>query len=223
MVHWRAAGAPLRLEQEQSGVAAEEQQWAARARSGDLVAFNAIVERYQAMAYNLALRMLHDQASAEDVTQEAFFSAYRNIARYRGGSLRSWLLTIVANRARDVLRSPSRKRSFSLEARMEQFGETGGTSGPWVDPSDQPQEAAERAETARLVRNAIAQLPDDQGLVVTLVDLQGLDYDEASRVAGVKIGTVKSRLFRARQRLRESLRDLVELSGQQARQTGEEL
>ena len=73
------------------------------------------------------------------------------------------------------------------------------------------------------MRNAIAQLPDDQRLVVTLVDLQGLDYDEASRVAGVKIGTVKSRLFRARQRLRESLRDVVELSGQQARQTGEAL
>ena len=135
MVHWRAAGAPLRLEQEQSGVAAEEQQWAARARSGDLVAFNAIVERYQAMAYNLALRMLHDQASAEDVTQEAFFSAYRNIARYRGGSLRSWLLTIVANRARDVLRSPSRKRSFSLEARMEQYGETEERPGRgWIPP-----------------------------------------------------------------------------------------
>ena len=80
----------MRLEQEQSGVAAEEQQWAARARSGDLVAFNAIVERYQAMAYNLALQMLHDRASAEDVTQEAFFSAYRNIARYRGGRTRAY-------------------------------------------------------------------------------------------------------------------------------------
>ena len=87
---------PAQDEKEQDN----EQEWVRRAQEGDLVAFNAIVERYQRHAYNLALRMLRDPSAAEDATQEAFFSAYRNIAHFRGGSLRSWLLTIVANGAR---------------------------------------------------------------------------------------------------------------------------
>ena len=85
----------------QERTSALEQAWVRQAQQGDLSAFNAIVERYQQAAYNLALRMLRDQSLAEDVTQEAFFSAYRNINKYRGGSLKSWMLTIVANRARD--------------------------------------------------------------------------------------------------------------------------
>ena len=185
-----------------------------RAQEGDLVAFNAIVERYQKMAYNLALRMLRDPSAAEDATQEAFFSAYRHIARFRGGSLRSWLLTIVANGARDSLRAPSRRRTTSLEA----YTEGGDPAGPWPDPDPLPDEQAVRAETSRQVQAAVAQLPEDQRLVVTLVDLQGLDYDEAAQVASVPAGTVKSRLFRGRQRLRDLLRPVLELSGGVLRQ-----
>ena len=89
------------------------------AQQGDLVAFNAIVERYQRIAFNLALRMMGDRGVADDVTQEAFFSAYRNVGRFQGGSLKSWLFTIVANGARDQLRSPARRRATSLEAFTE--------------------------------------------------------------------------------------------------------
>ena len=188
--------------------AAEDLAWAERAQQGDLVAFNAIVERYQQYAYNLALRMLRDPSAAEDVTQEAFFSAYRNITRFRGGSLRSWLLTIVANGARDTLRSPGRRRNTSLEA----YTEGGDPAGPWHDPGDQPEEQAIRSETSRQVQAAVAQLPEDQRLVVTLVDLQQLEYEEAVRVTGATLGTVKSRLFRGRQRLRDLLRPEWELS-----------
>lgn len=207
----------MRNQPEQPISKADEQQWVARAQAGDLIAFNAIVERHQALAYNVALRMLRDPGTAEDAAQEAFFSAYRNIGRYRGGSLRAWLLAIVANRARDVLRSPAHRRASSLE----QYTEGGDPGGPWPDPGPQPDESAERAETVGLVRDAVARLPDDQRLVVTLVDLQGLDYEEASRATGANIGTVKSRLFRARQRLSELLRDHVELSSERARQNGE--
>ena len=179
------------------------------------MAFNAIVERYQGMAYNLALRMLRDPSAAEDATQEAFFSAYRNIQRYRGGSLRSWLLTIVANRARDMLRSPERRRGTSLNAILDN-SDPGGT---WADPSPEPSRQAEQAEVGRVVRRAVDGLPDDQRILVTLVDLQGLDYEEASRVTGASLGTVKSRLFRARQRLKESLQDSgLELPGAEERQ-----
>ena len=185
---------------------ADEREWVRRAQQGDLVAFNAIVERYQRHAYNLALRMLRDPSAAEDVTQEAFFSAYRHIGGFRGGSLRSWLLTIVANGVRDLLRSPARKRTTSLEAYIE----GGDPGGPWRDPDALPEEQALRAETSRQVREAVARLPEDQRLLVTLVDLQGLEYQEAARVAGASLGTVKSRLFRARAQLRELLRPVLE-------------
>lgn len=188
-----------------------------QAQQGDLASFNALVERHQDAAYGLALRMLRDPAAAEDVTQEAFLSAYRALAQFRGGNVRSWVLTIVANGARDTLRSPARRRTTSLERHLE------GTDpgGSWASADPLPERAAEQAETARIVRAAVARLPDDQRLLVGLVDLEGLDYEEAAAVAGVALGTVKSRLFRARAHLRELLREAPELRGAFERPTGE--
>ncbi len=188
-----------------------------QAQGGNLASFNALVERHQDAAYGLALRMLRDPAAAEDVTQEAFFSAYRALARFRGGSVRSWVLTIVANGARDALRSPARSRTTSLERHLEGT-DPGGT---WASADPLPERAAEQAETARIVHAAVARLPVDQRLLVGLVDLEGLDYQEAAAVAGVALGTVKSRLFRARARLRDLLRDAPELQGALPRPTGE--
>ena len=195
----------------------DERQWVTRARDGDLAAFNAIVERYQQLAYNVALRMLHDPSGAEDATQEAFFSAYRNLAGYRGGSLRSWLLTIVANAARDRLRSTHARRTTSLDA-ITTAGDPGGY-WPSADPS--PEMEAERAEDARAIQNALRQLPEDQRLVITLVDLQQLAYEEAANVTGVAVGTVKSRLSRGRDRLRVLLRPRLEPIGVPNRHSGE--
>jgi RNA polymerase sigma-70 factor (ECF subfamily) len=192
----------------QEKASAQEAVWVAQALKGDLVSFNAIVERYQQVAYNLAVRMLRDPSLAEDVTQESFFSTYRNLAQYRGGSLKSWMLTIVANRCRDVLRSPARTRTSSLDEALE----AGDSGGHWAHPDSLPEEQAERAETSRLVRDAVAKLPEDQRMVVTLVDLQQMDYEEAARITGASLGTVKSRLFRGRQKLKELLRPVWELS-----------
>ncbi|MEX2431045.1 MAG: sigma-70 family RNA polymerase sigma factor [Dehalococcoidia bacterium] len=191
-----------------------EQEWVAQAQRGDVLAFNAIVERYQQAAYNLALRMLRDPSAAEDATQDAFFSAYRNIGKFRGGSLRSWILTILANGVRDTLRSPSRRRQTSLD----EYIEDGDPGGPWEHPGASPEDEALRSETSRQVREALAQLPEEQRLIITLVDLQQLDYEEAAQVTGLNLGTVKSRLFRGRKRLAELLRPLWELSEQAPRQ-----
>ena len=207
--HRTAPAVTIPPEQEtQEKASAQEAVWVAQALKGDLVSFNAIVERYQQVAYNLAVRMLRDPSLAEDVTQESFFSAYRNLAQYRGGSLKSWMLTIVANRCRDVLRSPARTRTSSLDEALE----AGDSGGHWAHPDSLPEEQAERAETSRLVRDAVAKLPEDQRMVVTLVDLQQMDYEEAARITGASLGTVKSRLFRGRQKLKELLRPVWELS-----------
>lgn len=194
----------------------EDQRWVTRAREGDLAAFNLLVERYQRLAYNIALRMVRDPAAAEDVTQEAFFSAYRALARYRGGNVRSWLLAIVANGARDHLRSPHRRRSSSLEAIT---GE-GDPDGPSASGEATPEQQALQSETGRMVHEALARLPENQRLLVTLVDLQGMDYEEAAEIAGIAVGTVKSRLSRGRERLRQILRPMMELSGDSPRQNG---
>ncbi len=191
-----------------------ERQWAQQAQQGDLQAFNSIVARYERPAYNLALHMLRDPASAEDVTQEAFFSAYRHIGSFRGGNLNTWLMTIVANGCRDVLRSPHGRRTTSMEAILER----GDPGGPWPSPNPSPEGQVLQAEVVRQVRDAVAQLPEDQRLVVTLVDLNGLDYEEAARATGASLGTVKSRLSRGREKLRHLLRPVVELSGDLPRQ-----
>ena len=193
---------------------ADDQELVQRSQHGELAAFNAIVERYQRFAYHLALRMLRDPSEAEDVTQEAFFSAYRAIPRFRGGTLRSWVLTIVANGARDRLRSPHR-RTASLDA----FIEGGDPGGPWPSPGPSPEEQVLQGETGRQVQAALAQLPTGQRLVVTLVDLQGLGYEEAAQAAQVSVGTVKSRLSRGRDRLRSLLRPVLEQSGELRRQS----
>ena len=185
-----------------------ERLWVQRAQQGDLAAFNAIVERYQRPAYNLAFRMLRDSAAAEDAVQEAFFSAYRSIGRLRGDNLRGWLFAIVANACRDQVRSPRWRRAVSLDALTE-------AAGPGASPSDPgptPEEHALRTEVSGQVQLALSQLPYDQRLAVALVDLQGFDYQEAAMVTGSSLGTLKSRLSRGRDKLRQILQPVLELS-----------
>jgi RNA polymerase sigma factor (sigma-70 family) len=157
-------------------------------------AFNELVERYQGAVYNVCVRMLGDAQPAEDCTQETFFAAYRSIKSFRGGAFRSWLLRIASNQCYDLLRRRQRHPADALPD--EPFV---------VDPSPSPDEAALSAETAAALERAIGQLPPDQRLCVLLVDVQGFDYDEAAQAMDVNLGTVKSRLSRARARLRELL------------------
>ena len=176
-----------------------------RAQQDDLQAFNALVERYETQAYNLARRMLGDPAAAEDATQDAFISAYQNIRRFRGEHLRPWLLKIVANASRDVLRSPERRRTVSLE----EIAAAGDP--PWPSKEESPEAYTLRQELGQEIQRGLQALPRDQRLVVILVDVQGLSYEEAALVTRASLGTVKSRLSRARANLRDYLRPKREL------------
>ena len=176
-----------------------EQSLVARSRDGDVAAFNRIVDMYQRPMYNLALRMLGDSSSAEDATQDAFISAFRNIDRFTYGSLRSWLFTIAANRCRDMLRARGARPSQSLDA-----------EDTTLDPpsrAESPEDYAVRREMGRSIQQALAALPHDQRLTVVLIDVQGLAYEEAAEVMGINVGTVKSRLSRGRGRIRDLLRE----------------
>ncbi|MPZ24042.1 MAG: sigma-70 family RNA polymerase sigma factor [Dehalococcoidia bacterium] len=168
---------------------------------GDLAAFNQLVLVHQHQVFNVCLRILGDPASAEDVTQEAFLSAFRRIDTYRGGNFRAWLLRIATNGCYDALRRKGRRPASSIDALYED-----SDSPPIPDTqSVGPELAAEQGEMRTAVRRALARIPDDQRTVVVLCDLQGLSYEEIAATLGVNIGTVKSRINRGRARLRELL------------------
>lgn len=190
----------------------DEQALIRAAKRGDLDAFNRLILEYQTLAYNLALRVMGDDASAADATQEAFLSAYKGIRRFRGGSFRGWLLRIVTHACYDEFRRRKRRPAASLDA-LEEDGEfIASDAGSWGQaPSDLPEEQASRAELRRAIEICLARLPDEFRIVAVLVDVQGHDYRAASEVIGKPVGTVKSRLARARQRMRTCLEGRREL------------
>lgn len=180
------------------------------AREGDLNSFNRLVLEYQDLVYNQAYRVLGEPQAADDATQEAFISAYKHLRSYRGGSFRAWLLRIVTNACYDELRRRKRRPTTPLEP-LDDAGEEIESPSWMVDPEESPEETAERSELAGAIQNCINELPPEFRSVVALVDVQGMDYAEASEAMGTPLGTVKSRLARARARLRECLQGFWEL------------
>lgn len=180
------------------------------AQKGDLDAFNRLVLAYQDMVYNQAYRMINEMDAAEDATQDAFISAYRNIRSYRGGSFKAWLLRIVTNSCYDELRRRQRRPTTPLEP-LDQDDEEIESPHWLADPGETPEDAAERAELAQALQHCLEGLAPEFRAVVILVDIQGMDYTEASEAAGAPLGTIKSRLARARLKLRDCLQGFWEL------------
>lgn len=196
----------------ESGMHPEDAKLVSQAQEGDLEAFNMIVERYQAHVFNLSARILGNRTTAEDITQETFISAYRAIKKFRGGSLRSWLLSIAANASRDFLRSSRRRPEQSLDESLLNPGFQA------VSGDESPEQQALRGELGAEIQRAILTLPTDQRTVLVLIDVQGLSYEEAADSTGASLGTVKSRLSRARGRVRDYLRNHPELLPDEFRQ-----
>ncbi|GAB4445538.1 MAG: sigma-70 family RNA polymerase sigma factor [Chloroflexi bacterium OHK40] len=182
----------------------EEQRLVEAGQRGDVEAFNQLVRLYEGRVYNLCYRMLGDADAAADVAQDTFISAYRNLHRFRGGVFRSWLLRIATNACYDALRARKRRPAVSLQTVQEDEDDGPGFDLP--DPGESPDDAALRRELAAAIEQGIAQLPEDQRVVVILSDVQGLAYEEIAEVTNTNLGTVKSRLSRARARLRDILR-----------------
>jgi RNA polymerase sigma-70 factor (ECF subfamily) len=179
----------------------------ADARKGKVDAFNELVLAYQHQVYNLAYRIMGDPASAADATQDAFISAYQSLSRFRGGSFKSYLLRIVTNRCYDELRRRKRRPATSFED-----VEIDEDANPMlVNGGENPEEYAERQEMADVIQAGIETLPPDQRVTLVLSDVQGMSYQEIAEVTEVALGTVKSRLARARSKLRDYLRDNGEL------------
>ncbi len=171
------------------------------ARQGDQAAFNQLVLRYQERIFNLAARILGDPDAADDITQNTFVTAYLNLPRFRNGSFRSWLYRIATNACYDVHRLHKRHPVLSIENK-ELAEERMSPLDDFSSHTALPESELERHELARTVQHALGQLDFDLRAVVILVDQQDFDYEEAAQSLGIPVGTVKSRLSRARQRLR---------------------
>lgn len=175
-----------------------------RAIQGDLDSFNQLVLLYQDLAYRHARSLLIDHAAAEDVTQESFLKAYLKIKQFRGYSFRAWLLKIVTNTAYDLLRSFKRNSTTPLLPEDEMGNEWESPS--WLaDPSPTVETLIEQDELARYLNHILEELPSIYRNVIILIDQYDFDYPEAAEALGIPVGTVKSRLARARYRLKELL------------------
>ena len=191
------------------------------AQQGDLNAFNHLVLVYQDSVFNQAYRMLNDQDAADDAAQNAFISAYNHIQKFRGGSFRAWLLRIVTNGCYDELRRRQRRPTTSLEP-LDDTGEEVESPEWLADTSNMPEDQMEQKELQQAIADCLGRLPDEFRAAVVLVDVQGLDYSEAALALDKPVGTIKSRLARARLRLRDCLHAVWELLPAQFRLITEE-
>lgn len=177
-----------------------------RSRAGDTQAFDRLVQEHYVLAYNTAYRLLGTVDQAEDATLESFTRAYRSLDRFRGeASFSTWLYRIVTNVCLDQLRGAAQAPD-SLEE-----------GGPEGRPREVPDESANPAEVAlqrrrqQMVHQALQQLSSPHRIVLVLYDLNGFSYEEVGRVLEVPVGTVKSRLNRARHALKQELVEHLEL------------
>jgi len=190
------------------------------AQHGDLDSFNTLILHYQDTVFNVALRILGDEDLAEDAAQEAFISAFRSINTFRGGSFKAWLMRTVTNACYDELRRQKRRPTTPLEPESKDGEEV--DSPRWLaDPNLTPSEQFEADELEHAIQHCLDMLPADFRTVVVLADVQGMDYSEVATAAKVPLGTIKSRLARARLRLRECLRGFEELLPSSFRLEGE--
>jgi RNA polymerase sigma factor (sigma-70 family) len=180
------------------------------ARRGDLDAFNLLILRYENLLFGIALRLLNDEDAAADAVQEALISAFRRFHTFRGDSLKSWLARVVVNACYDELRRQRRQHSTPLD-QFNAEGDEIETSYWLVDPQADPEVQFESAELESAIQKNLDKLPLVYRLMLVLVDIEGMSYEEAAGAAGVPVGTVKSRLARARVQMQRSLQSAGEL------------
>lgn len=175
----------------------------AEVSAGDIDAYGKIVRRYQGRLYNFVLRFVRDRETAEDIVQEAFLRAFGKREAYRAiANFSTWLFTIAANLAKSELRRRKRWRMFSIHR-----DEESDTGMELPDESRRPDRMAETALTDVEIQNAIATLTDNYRQVILLRDVEGMSYYEIAQIVQSPVGTVKSRVNRARLKLQQKLKN----------------
>ncbi len=188
----------------------QDQALVARCRQGDMSAFGGLVAKYQDRIYNLILRLCPNASDAEELAQETFLKALEKIGQFRGGSgFYTWLFRIAANLAISSRRRRARIKFHSLAAGDDGEGQTGLEARLADSREPSPPRAVASAETAQAVLRALEGLDEEARVVVVLRDVEDMDYSQISETLDLPVGTVKSRLHRARRLLKEKLADLM--------------
>lgn len=194
----------------------EEKAYIARAKQGDLAAFEQLVLRYEKMVYTLAFRMMDHSEDAKDLSQEVFLKAYRSIARFdERAAFSTWLYRIAMNACIDEMRRRKGKQTLSIE--QEQESEDGSMQHQIADPGDTPEESLLRQEKRSEILEALGQLSAEHRAVVILRDVKELRYEEIAEILQLPPGTVKSRLSRARRQLKAEILKIRERNAENAR------
>ena len=184
--------------EERKQASIEDLSLARQAAAGNDDAFSVIVDRYSRLVYNVALRSTSSPEDAADISQETFLKAWRSIGSFRGDcALSTWLCRIALNCCCDHARSAKRHRVLSLTI-QENEDETKVLDIPDTDVTAMPEEELTRQTEIAAVREAIDSLPEDQKMIITMRDITGLSYIEIADALGLEMGTVKSRINRAR-------------------------
>jgi RNA polymerase sigma-70 factor (ECF subfamily) len=186
-----------------------DRQLVARAQQGDRQAFNLLVVKYQRKLSRLLSRFIRDQAEVEDVTQEAFIKAYRALPAFRGDSaFYTWLYRIGINTAKNYLMALGRRAPTSTEVEAEDA--EGFEEGEQLRDINTPESVLLSNEIAETVNSTIEQLPEELRQAIQMREIEGLSYEEIAQAMNCPIGTVRSRIFRAREAIAEKLRPLLD-------------
>lgn len=180
-----------------------------RARNGDDEAFSLLIENYEKYVYNVILRIVEEKEEAKDIAQETFIKAYMSIKTFRkDSSFRTWIYRIAVNTAMDYLRKKVRSKVNLVTAAEDELE---------IKSFQTAEEVIEQKLTVEMVRREISKLPVDYKIALILRDIEGMNYEEIASILKVNLGTVKSRIWRARNLLRERIKSLPEFSGFQER------
>lgn len=183
----------------------DEKKMIERASGGDPAAFNRLMEQHERRMYAVALRMCANREDAQDCLQEAMLRVYRAIDSFKGQSTFStWVYRITMNTCLDELRRKKNRQNTSLDSLLDM-----GWSP--ADESNAPEKRAIQSETRECLQRAIRGLPEDMRAAIVLRDIEGFSYDEIARMLDINVGTIKSRISRGREKLREKLKENAEL------------
>jgi RNA polymerase sigma-70 factor, ECF subfamily len=186
-----------------------DQQLVVRAQRGDKQAFNLLVEKYQRKLARLLSRFIRDPAEVEDVTQEAFIKAYRALPAFRGDSaFYTWLYRIGINTAKNYLMAMGRRAPTSTEVEAEEA--EGFEEGEQLRDINTPESVLLSNEIAQTVNSTIEKLPEELRRAIQMREIEGMSYEDIAQAMDCPIGTVRSRIFRAREAIAQQLRPLLD-------------
>jgi len=182
-----------------------------KSQSGDIESFELLISAYDKRAYNIAYRIMGNEEDAKDMAQEALLRIYKSIKDFKGqSSFSTWLYRIVTNVCLDELRRRKNEKYISMDSTIQT--DSGELHMELCSDKETPESVYERVEQKELIMNAIGELSEDYKSAIVLRDIQGFSYEEISKMLDCSLGTVKSRINRARNMLRERLKSCMELS-----------